>query len=495
MGLDTDQRKEVMLLSPKSMHAFKWSLFGEAASRLIAPVTFLALAFLLTPSDFGVVAAATVVISLTLALSEAGFGKALVQRRDGFVSASSTAFWLTLGLGALSAAALVVTAPWVSDFFEEPRLSPVIRVLSVQCLLAGICVVPAAILQRNLEFRKLFRVRLYSAAISGAGTIVLALNGFGYWSLVLGTLMSQASQTILLWLSVAWRPAMQYERATALSLFKFGKWAALSALLGWFYLWMDALIVGRYLGTHDMGIYRLGNTMVIALFGLILSPLLPVLFPMFSKHHGNLPAIRKDMKTVAKAIAVVSLPIGALLVSAAPIVESVMAPHNWSGIGSVIGFLGAAHGIAWLVGANGEALRGAGKPHTETLAMAIGTIGYLAAFLVAIQYGLEAFLWARLGLSCIGVGIQISAAKLALGLNYADWPALILKPALLAVLIVGVHFLGMYMGYSTLFSQVAILFTGIVAIAIFVYYSERELLQTALATLMNKPSTGKGTVK
>lgn len=471
------------------MHAFKWSLFGEATTRLIAPVTFLVLAFLLVPADFGVVAAATVVISFTLAFSEAGFGKALVQCRDGFDAASSTAFWLTLALGALSAVVLAVTAPWVSDFFQEPRLSAVVRVLSLQCLLAGICVVPSAILQRNLEFKKLFRVRLYSAVISGAGTIVLALNGFGYWSLVLGTLMSLAIQTILLWQSAGWQPAMHYDRGTAVSLFRFGKWAALSTLLGWFYLWMDALIVGRYLGTHDMGIYRLGNTMVIALFGLILSPLLPVLFPMFSKHHGNLPAIRKDMKTVAKAIAVVSLPIGALLVSASPIIESVMAPHNWAGIGPVIGFLGAAHGIAWLVGANGEALRGAGKPHTETIAMAIGTIGYLAAFLVAIQYGLEAFLWARLGLSCIGVGIQISAAKWSLGLNYADWPALILKPALLAMLIVVVHFAGIYMGYGTLFWQVAILFTGVVGIAVFVYFSERELLQTALATLMNKPST------
>jgi hypothetical protein len=147
------------------------------------------------------------------------------------------------------------------------------------------------------------------------------------------------------------------------------------------------------------------------------------------------------------------------------------------------------------VGANGEALRGAGKPHTETIAMAIGTIGYLAAFLVAIQYGLEAFLWARLGLSCIGVGIQISAAKWALGLNYADWPALILSPALLAMLIVGVHFAGMYMGYGTLFWQVAILFTGVAGIAVFVYFSERELLQTALATLVNKPSTGQETVR
>lgn len=475
-----------MLLSPKSMHAFKWSLFGEATTRLIAPVTFLALAFLLVPADFGVVAAATVVISLTLALSEAGFGKALVQRRDGFDSASSTAFWLTLGLGALSAAALAMTAPWVSDFFQEPRLTAVVRTLSVQCLLAGICVVPAAILQRNLEFRKLFRVRLYSAVISGVGTVLLALSGFGYWSLVLGTLMSLATQTILLWHSVAWRPVMHYERATALSLFRFGKWAALSALLGWFYLWMDALIVGRFLGTHEMGIYRLGNTIVIALYGLILSPLLPVLFSLFSRNKNDLTAIRNGMEFVIKAIATVSLPVSALLIVIAPIAEKILTPYGWSSIGIVISFLAATHGIAWLVGANGEAFRGAGKPHAETIAMAIGIVAYLAAYLITVQYGLKAFLWARLALAFFGVIMQIIIAKWALSISYAKWLKYCIKPFLISLAIIFIHMVGICFNLDSLAWQCFTLLFAISVIAIYVYCCERDLVQLAFATMINK---------
>ncbi len=477
-----------MLLSPNSMRAFKWSLFGEASTRLISPLTFLALAFILIPDDFGIVAAATVVISLMLAFAEAGFGKALIQCRDNFGVALSTALWLTLVLGALSALVMYLIAPWISDFFQDTRLTLVVRALSIQCLLAGACVVPVAVLQRNLDFYKLFQVRLYSSLLIGIVSVALAFSGFGYWSLVLGTLIGLAVQVLMLWSGKTWQPKMQFDITIARSLFNFGKWATLSALLGWFYLWVDALIVGRYLGTHDMGIYRVGNTMVIALFGIILAPLLPVLFPLFSKHHGVTTAIRKDLTTVVRAIALVSFPIGGLLVAAAPIAELILAPHGWVGIGTVIGFLGATHGIAWLVGANGEALRGAGKPHAETIAMGIGTLGYLAAFLIAIQYGLQSFLWARLGLACFGVIVQISVTKKILNLGYNAWPQLFIKPALLAIAIISAHFIAMHFGYNSLFWQLSIVLAGVLSIVVFVYFNERELLQTAIATLRNSPS-------
>lgn len=470
-----------MLLSPHVLHAFKWSMLAEAASRLAAPLSFFLLALVLAPEDFGVVAAATVVVSLSLAVAEAGLGKALVQSEDKSEHAASTAHWITMSLGLFATVLLWLLAPYIALFFQDARITNVIRVLSPQCVLASLCTVPAALLQRRLAFRELFWVRVSTTALPGLASIPLALAGMGYWALVAGTLAGQAAQVIMLWRTSRWAPRFYFTIQMARSLLRFGRWAALSTLLAWFYTWVDILIVGHYLGSHEMGLYRVGNALVVAAFGMLLAPLLPVLFPLFSRHQHNLHEIRSDLALVVRAIASISLPGGALLLLGSPLVETLLAPRGWTGIGTVIAFLGATHGIAWLVGANGEALRGAGKPHAESLAMGLAIFGYLAAFLLAIRYGLQAFLAARLGMACIGVLVQLSVARWAIRLPVRSTLHAIRWPLLAASAIGALHFVPIRHNGAT--ASLLILSTGLLLYCVFLWTSERKLLRTALRVI------------
>ena len=472
-----------MLLSPHVLHAFKWSMLAEAASRLFAPLSFFLLALVLAPEDFGIVAAATVVISLSVAIAEAGLGKALVQRDGDIESAASTAYWITASLGLVATVILWLASPYVALFFKDARIANVIRVLSFQCVLASLCTVPAALLQRKLAFRGLFWVRLATTVLPGLASIPLALAGMGYWALVAGTLSGQAAQVIMLWRIDRWTPRFHMSIEIAGALLRFGRWAALSTLLAWFYTWVDTLIVGHYLGSHEMGLYRVGNALVVAAFGTVLAPLLPVLFPLFSRHQNNPPEIRSDLVLVVRTIASISLPGGALLLLASPLAEALLAPKGWSGIGMVIAFLGATHGIAWLVGANGEALRGAGKPHAESLAMGLAIFGYLAAFLFAIRYGLLAFLVARLGMACIGVAVQMSVARWALHFPILSTLNAIRWPLLAALGIAALYFLSV--GHGATGSLLA-LSIGILTYGAFLWICERRLLRTALHAIRSR---------
>lgn len=466
-----------MLLSPHVLHAFKWSMLAEAASRLFAPLSFFLLALILTPEDFGIVAAATVVISLSVAIAEAGLGKALVQRNGDIETAASTAYWITASLGLFATIILWLAAPYIALFFQDARIANVIRALSLQCVLASLCTVPAALLQRKLAFRDLFWVRLTTTALPGLASIPLALAGMDYWALVAGTLAGQAAQVVMLWRIGRWTPRFHISIEMAGALLRFGRWAALSTLLAWFYTWVDTLIVGHYLGSHEMGLYRVGNALVMAAFGTVLAPLLPVLFPLFSRHQNNPLEIRSDLALVVRTIASISLPGGALLLLASPLAEALLAPKGWSGIGIVIAFLGTTHGIAWLVGANGEALRGAGKPHAESLAMGLAIFGYLAAFLIAIRHGLQAFLAARLGMACIGVMVQMSVARWALRfpvlptMNAAKWSLLA------ALAIASLYFLSIRHGTT---GSLLALSVGILMYGAFLWACERRLLRTFL---------------
>jgi PST family polysaccharide transporter len=415
---------------PHAASAFKWSLLGELASRLIGPVVFLALARLLTPSDFGVVAAAMLVVGFSQAVAEAGLGKALVQRRDRLEDAADAAFWCNLAIASAVALLLVAAAPAIADYFREPRVAAVTRVLALQLPLAALCAIPTALLQRDLSFRELFHVRLLTAGIPALLSVPMAVAGMSYWALVAGALGGQALQAIVLWRRGGWRPRRGFDRRLAAELLHFGKWAMLSGLLAWFYTWMDAVVVARWLGAHDMGLYRIGTSFVTMVFGVLFAPLLPVLYSLFSRVGHDPPAVAGALSRAVAGIALLALPIGALLVLAADAIEATLFGPGWSGLAPIVALMAASQALAWLVGANGEAYRAIGRPNLETRVMAISAGVYLVAYLVAIRYGLLVFVATRALLVVAGIALQLWIARVALGLRMGGWLAAAGKPLL-----------------------------------------------------------------
>ncbi len=410
-----------MSLTRKTISAFKWSVLGEIASRAIGPVVFLVLARLLVPADFGVVAAAMVVISFSQALSDAGLVKALIQCHDHVEESANAVFWLNLGFGLVVFILLYFSAPLIADFFHDARIASVVQVQSLQIPLSAFSSTHTALLQRDLNFRPLFGVRLATMAAPGLASIPLAMHGMGYWALVLGNLFGHVAQTIALWRCSRWRPHWGLDRSQARELIAFGKWAMLSGLLGWFYGWMDAIVVGHYLGPHDMGLYRTGNTFVTLIFGLIFTPLLPVLYSAFSRLQHDPSKVGRSLLAAVKGIAIVAFPVSVgIIIMRGPIEEFVFG-GEWNGIGTVTAILALAHGLAWLVGANGEAYRGIGKPHIETWAMGLSLGIYFAGYVVSVRFGLLVFLLSRLAMVFIGLLFHLVVSRLVFNLCFSDF--------------------------------------------------------------------------
>jgi len=201
-----------MSLTHRAIQAFKWSVLGEVASRAVGPLVFIVLARLLVPEDFGVVAAAMVIISFSQVFSDAGLGKALIQRQNRVEESANVVFWINLGIGLVIVAILIAAAPLIAGFFHDERITPVVRVLSLQILLAAFSSVHTALLQKDLNFKQLFWVRLVTTAAPGLASIPLAIHGMGYWALVAGTLVGQVVQSTMFWMLSPWRPQWGLDR-------------------------------------------------------------------------------------------------------------------------------------------------------------------------------------------------------------------------------------------------------------------------------------------
>lgn len=469
-------------------HALKWSFLSELASKAVQPLVFIILARLLTPEDFGVVAAAVMVISFTQIFWEAGMGKAIIQYQGDRAAATNAAFWINNALGVVVVGVLVAISSWVADrIFHDPRVVLVLRFMALQVFLSASVSVHVAVLQKDMQFKHLFWVRLATVTVPGLASIPLAWYGMGYWALVVGTLVGQVVQATILWKTSPWRPRWSFDPAVAKQLGRFGGWVAASGLLAWFYMWADSLILGMYLGSHELGLYRTGNVFVTMIFGFLFGPLVPVLYSHLSGIQHDRERVRANLFKVIKIITFISIPIALLVYANAPFIAEVVFGAKWKGVELVIAVMALMHGYSWVVGANGEAYRAVGVPAYETKIMAFNLIFYMTGFWLSIQHGFEAFIWTRLGLALAASSVHLWIAKKVVSLDVKPTLAYVLKISLLCLPVVLLSYLLQY--YNTIFYQIMNLVVGVFLIISALWMVERNGLIPSVAALAKKRNT------
>jgi O-antigen/teichoic acid export membrane protein len=399
-------------------HALKWSFLSELAAKAISPIVFIILARLLTPSDYGVMSAALMVMAFSQIFWEAGMGKALIKRQTEIEEAANVAFWINIGLGIFIAILLFISADLIErTFFHDERVKAVVQVMTLQVLLGAVSSVHTAMLEKEMGFKKLFWIRLVTISLPAVASIPLALNGMGYWALVVGTLVGQTAQGIFLWRLSKWRPKFTFNLMVAKEMGHFGAWVGTTGFMVWFYSWVDALIIGMYLGVHELGLFRIGNQFTTMIFGLLLGYLAPVLYSHFVRMNQDKERVRDASIKILKTLTFISVPIGIIIFQLAdPIGNAVFGPQ-WQGVGLVIGLMALVHGFAWVVGMNGEIYRAMNKPHYETIMAGSTMLVYIIAYIYSIRYGLEIFLWTRLALSILGLLIHLAFIKKLLDMD------------------------------------------------------------------------------
>lgn len=389
-------------------HALKWSFLSELAAKTIPPVVYVVLARLLTPQDFGVMTAALMIVAFSNIFWEAGMSKALIQRQADVEEAADAAFWINIALGILISALLcVLSEPVARTFFHDARVTAVIRVMTLAIFFSAVSAVHTALLQKGMGFKALFWVRFATIALPGFASIPLAWWGMGYWALVAGTLLGQAAKVVVLWRMSDWRPRWSFNVRVAKELGRFGLWVGGSGLLTWFYGWADSLIVGMYLGEHELGLYRTGNLFAAMIFAFLFAPVSPVLYSHLSRTRQDAGTLRVTAQRILKVLTLVAVPIALIVFSLADPLGAALFGEKWQGIGLVIGVMALMHGFSWVVGMNGEVYRAMGKPSYETIVTAAVLVFYLAAYLISIRYGFASFVWTRLGLALCALVLHL----------------------------------------------------------------------------------------
>jgi O-antigen/teichoic acid export membrane protein len=404
-------------LKLKATRSIKWTVLIEIVSRTIQPIVFLILARLLSPDDFGLASAATVVINFSQLFWDAGLGKALIQTKENLDQAANVVFWTNAVLGVTIYIILYFSAPFIALFFHSNGFEPVLRVVGLQVIIQPLYAVQQALLMRNLDFKKLFTIKLSTAFAPCLFSIPMALTGFGVWALVAGTLVGSTANLVLFWNMSTWRPNWGINLALFKRLYNFGVWVLGESLVAWFMNWGDNLIVGHFLGIQSLGVYSIAWNICTLIYGLLLNPFLTLLYPTFSRLQDDRQSLLSAIQQANKIIISLSLPVGVGLLLVAPQFTAIFFGDKWPGLGLVLSLIGFLLSISWIFSINPEVFRAIGRPEINTKLIIFFFLIYFPAFLISAQFDLAVFSYTRLAVSLITVPFHIFMAIHYLGFS------------------------------------------------------------------------------
>jgi O-antigen/teichoic acid export membrane protein len=297
-----------MSLAESAASGAKWSFVSVAGRRAITLLTTIVLARLLSPADFGLVAMAAVFINFIELLRDLGTGRAIVQVDAPGEDLLSSLFWLNLVLGVAAAAILIVFSPLASRLLREPRLALVLAVLSISTLCTALSVVHTNLLTRELQFRRLALVEMAGSIAGGALGIVLALGGYAVWSLVWQNIVAAITVSAGAWLASGWRPRLMFSRSSLRPIVGFSANLTGFNVFNYFARNADNLLIGRYLGAQDLGLYDLAYRIMLYPVQVVSWTLGRALFPIYARMKADPERLRVAYLKVTKAIALVTFP-------------------------------------------------------------------------------------------------------------------------------------------------------------------------------------------
>lgn len=313
----------------KVLTSFIWSFLEQGGTSIISLLVQLVLARILDPEAFGVMAILLVLISIASTITQSGFGTALIQKQDATARSFTTALWLSLGFAAALYAIIFISAPAISSLYAMPDLAAYLRVMSLILFFDAFNGIQRSFLQKELNFKALFKSNTVSVLVSGVIGVGAAFAGFGVWALVFQSMSQALVVCALMLVQVEWRPSFSFEARDARDLFSYGWKICVTGILNTLYTGLSELILGKVCSAAELGLYSQGRKWPGAAISVITNSLQNVLFPAFAKLASDADALRDAIKKSLTVGCYVVIPAALFLASAAGPIVGLLLTEKW----------------------------------------------------------------------------------------------------------------------------------------------------------------------
>lgn len=270
-----------------------WTYAERIMAQGVSLLVTIVLARIIMPEDFGAITIVTVFINIANTLATDGFGTALIQKKKADIEDFSSVFYFSLGFSVIVYALIFVFAPYLAAFYEMPILTPVIRVMSVRIILAGINSVQQAYISRKMQFKKFFVSTSFGTCISALIGIGMAYQGYGIWALAIQYITNATIDTVILFFTsgLQIKPVFSIKRLRGL--IGYGWKLVASSLMISLYSNIRDLIVGKKYSSADLAFYNKGNQFPSFISSNINTSISKVLFPALSAFQDDRISLKR----------------------------------------------------------------------------------------------------------------------------------------------------------------------------------------------------------
>lgn len=342
---------------------FGWVALCNYSNRLLGLVTTLLLAKLLVPADFGLVAIASMVLEMIQVLKDMGLSEAVIYNKREDRSAVDTAHTILVGYSVCLFLVAAAMAPVTAHFYGNPTIVPIVLLMASTLVVNSLRSVPLTLARKNLDYAKLVIPDVVSVAVASAVSILMALAGFGVWSLVVKTVLHSALALVLLQFVLPYRPRFAFDRAAARELLQYGRFIVGASLLLVTLYNIDKFYVSRFAGVAALGLFVLAMRIAelpVQQFSFLVGN---VMFPVFSKMERSGQGLRMVFLKTLKYTASATLPMAAgLSLFGPPLVRYFYGPE-WDGLAVPLRMLALYAALRSLSSIICDLFKATGHPH------------------------------------------------------------------------------------------------------------------------------------
>lgn len=374
-------------LKARSASGAAITMAAQAARFVLQFGSQVALARLLLPTDFGLIAMVAPLIAAALLLTDLGLSQATVQRATINQSELSSLFWLNVAIGTALALLTVIAAPLVTRFYATPALFWIVVAMASSLLLSSLAAQHLAILNRRMQFSAIAAIEFGSLVLSVMIGLAAALAGFGTWSLVMMQLGNGCAVLVLAWTFSRWRPSRPHIDRDAFHLIRFGGAVTGYNLLGYLITNLDNILIGARFGAGPLGIYDRAYKLMFQPLWQMTAPAARVAVPLLSRLADDDREYRDSYLTMLGLILIVTTPgILCAILFAHPIIRLLLG-ERWIAAAPIFAWLGVCALTLQLRQAASWLFVSQGRAREQLKWGGIGSLSIVIAYVIGIFWG------------------------------------------------------------------------------------------------------------
>lgn len=407
-------------LTEKTFSNLIWRFAERCGAQGVSFIVSIILARMLLPDAYGMIALVTIFISILQVFVDSGLGNALIQKKDSDDLDFSTVFYFNIVVCIILYFFIYIASPKIGLFYGMPELVSIIRVLSFIIIISGVKNVQQAFISKNLMFKRFFFSTLGGTLGAAVVGISLAYLGFGVWALVIQQIFNTAIDTIIIWVTVKWRPKLLFSFKRLSVLFSYGWKLLISSLLDNLYDNLRQFIIGKLYSSADLAYYNRGKQFPNLIVTNINSSIDSVLLPVMSKEQDDREKIKNMTRRAIKTSSFIMWPLMIGLMVTSKYVVILLLTEKWLECVPFLQIFCFTYALWPIHTANLNAIKAMGRSDLFLKLEVIKKVVGISILILTMKWGVLVMAYSLLVTNIVSSFINAYPNKKLLGYSYID---------------------------------------------------------------------------